>query len=51
VKIENVNSFLENVSAEKKLPVDFRNLIYWDNYHPSDASPYPSNSNELLRRK
>merc|ERR1712243_169745 len=26
VKIENVNSFLENVSVEKKLPVEFRNL-------------------------
>jgi len=25
--------------------------IYCHNYHPSDASPYPSNSNELLRRK
>ena len=42
VKFENVNSFLKNVSAEKKLPVDFRHCIYCDNYHPSAASTYPS---------
>ena len=42
VKIENVNSFLKNVSAEKKLPVDFRHFIYCANYHPSAASTYPS---------
>jgi len=28
-----------------------RLFIYCANYHHSDASPYPSNSNELLRRK
>ena len=38
VKFENVNSFLKNVSAEKKRTIDFGLLIYCANYHPSDAS-------------
>jgi len=42
VKIENVNSVLKNVSAEKKRPMDLAWFIYCDNYHPSVASTYPS---------
>jgi len=42
VQFENVTSFLKNVSAEKKRTIDFGLLIYCANYHPSDASTYPS---------